>query len=478
MARILLSFSAHLYFEGSFQLGCFYSGLIKAMKDEGNELLIMNSAEFLHNSWNCMAQNLPTYFNKENIVTTVKNFNPDLVITFNHCIPIEVEEACNCPIIIWDVDSVDYLSDKSYIKSHIDRYTFFDLSKDGAQQAVKQLGAKPDKVHVVRAATSIQAQSSIIEQNIAFIGNPFYCPAKIMPLLQTEDIEMVRAATNTMAADFNADPRTIIPAQDLAKLEKYMPLGQLKALFSGQERITVLNSIADLDLRIWGPSSWLDIAPYLPRVAMSYNKAPAYSLEHNQHIYNSSKICLSIAHAQATDGFPWRIMDIMASNGCLVSDYHSGINDFVKDYIDLPMFTDSYGARNLCKELLSNETLRNEIVTASQKCIEDKGRWHHRFKEIEDIMSVPLLAQSKPISANTPAPIHIRKVDNLKARYTVYQNTLTNIAQIVPTPLLHFGYKVLHVLFNFRLDQQIISEVKFRSTSKKTLRNLILRWTH
>lgn len=259
MARVLLSFSAHLYFQGSFQLGCFYSGLVDAMSEQGNEVMVINSAEFLHNSWNSMRQNLPGYFAKKDIIDRVKTFDPELVIAFNHSIPIEVEEACHCPIVIWDVDSVDFLSDKDYIRSNIDKYTFFDLSRDGAHQTVKQLGAKPGNVHVIRAATAIKAEKKPIQQNIAFIGNPFFCPPGTLQLMQNEDIGMVRDAVYKMAEDFNTDPRTILPPETLARLERYLSLGQLKSLFSGQERVTTLNNVADLGLQVWGPSSWLNV---------------------------------------------------------------------------------------------------------------------------------------------------------------------------------------------------------------------------
>ncbi|WP_197064419.1 glycosyltransferase, partial [Aeromonas enteropelogenes] len=116
-----------------------------------------------------------------------------------------------------------------------------------------------------------------------------------------------------------------------------------------------------------------------------------YTLKHNQDIYNRSRVSVSISHSQAAEGFPWRVFDIMASNSCLLSDKRQGIADFTKGYVDIPMFSDPFEARKLAKALLGSENLRNQIIQGSNACIEDKGRWHHRFRDIGEAVGVSLI---------------------------------------------------------------------------------------
>ena len=111
----------------------------------------------------------------------------------------------------------------------------------------------------------------------------------------------------------------------------------------------------------------------------------------NQDIYNASRVCLSVAHAQAQDGFPWRIMDIMASNGCLLSDRKAGLSAFTKGYVDLPMYDTPVEAKELAQRLLKDEVWRRELVEGSQRCIAEKGLWKHRFRDMQDQLGVPLL---------------------------------------------------------------------------------------
>ncbi|MGL6262484.1 hypothetical protein ACSZMC_00670 [Aeromonas jandaei] len=52
MAKVLLCFSSHLFIDGGFKLISYYEGLIKELKKCGNQVMVVNSAEFLNKSWN------------------------------------------------------------------------------------------------------------------------------------------------------------------------------------------------------------------------------------------------------------------------------------------------------------------------------------------------------------------------------------------------------------------------------------------
>ena len=87
---------------------------------------------------------------------------------------------------------------------------------------------------------------------------------------------------------------------------------------------------------------------------------------------------------------------ISVSKSGLVSKYSSKgqrvsrLSEFTKGYVNIPMYNDAFEARDLCKKILNDEVYRKEIVEGSQKCIEEKGRWYHRFKEIEEVINVKL----------------------------------------------------------------------------------------
>lgn len=92
------------------------------------------------------------------------------------------------------------------------------------------------------------------------------------------------------------------------------------------------------------------------------------TLKENQDIYNSAKIGISVGHLQAKSGFQWRILDIMASNACLVSDYQSDFDVLFPTNL-FPVYHNPYEAREMCKVLLEDEDLRKKIVIGCQKYV-------------------------------------------------------------------------------------------------------------
>ena len=53
---------------------------------------------------------------KEHVLESIKNFDPDLVISFNNSSVEGIENAVNCPIAFWDADSFQFFNDKDKIK--------------------------------------------------------------------------------------------------------------------------------------------------------------------------------------------------------------------------------------------------------------------------------------------------------------------------------------------------------------------------
>lgn len=54
------------------------------------------------------------------------------------------------------------------------------------------------------------------------------------------------------------------------------------------------------------------------------------------------------------------------------------------------MFSSPYDARALCKKLLQEPALRQELVEASNLFIEKHGRWENNFKNLEELLGFPL----------------------------------------------------------------------------------------
>ena len=126
---------------------------------------------------------------------------------------------------------------------------------------------------------------------------------------------------------------------------------------------------------------------YFPEVFLCYNNKQVYSLKDNEEFYNSAKISLNTKSIQATNGFSFRVCDILASNACLVTEKCDDLN-ILFPKVGIPTFTSPAEAREQCKRLLENENLRIEIVNAAHETIDKNFRFKQVLDNLEDITNM------------------------------------------------------------------------------------------
>ncbi len=79
----------------------------------------------------------------------------------------------------------------------------------------------------------------------------------------------------------------------------------------------------------------------------AFNPQELTSKESLEDIYNSSKVNINVSHAQARGGLPWRVFDVMATNGVLVSDYQEDLELLFGSEIKIPIYHSPSEARQL-----------------------------------------------------------------------------------------------------------------------------------
>ena len=122
MAKILLSFFSGIRHDNEYKIGVFYEGLSNALKRNGNDVLQLVTSDFLPTPWG--GNNKSSIYHKKYVTNSIKKFNPDLIISFNNSLVDGVEKAFDCPIIIWDSDSLKYFNNKNQLLKNKDRYIF------------------------------------------------------------------------------------------------------------------------------------------------------------------------------------------------------------------------------------------------------------------------------------------------------------------------------------------------------------------
>lgn len=388
MANIFISFYNPIDdFSGEPKILSFYESMINGLSEAGNNLLIhMTSLGF------CEFPAAPAEFKSR-----VVSFNPDLCIFFNNAC-YDCTGFLDCPILVYEADSVQLYSNKNRIMANPSRYKFAVGQEISVENVRTMLNVDARNIIKVPLFTEVQAKPTKLKHNICFIGSKFFCaPRDWSPykrFIHTHPTFEEKQQYVTLLHEFKENP--LIPESEFWEKHPGVPSSiranfnfiELYTCLSDFVRTSVLSSVADLGLGLYGSRAWETDLNNNPDLMMNFRPELVYSLSHNENIYNSSKIGINIPHIQSREGFAWRLLDIMASNACLVNEYRPGIHDRLGSFV--PTYSSPYEAREVCKRLLENENLRADIVAQSNELVERKFRFRHILPVLESFTGVKL----------------------------------------------------------------------------------------
>lgn len=369
------------------KLPAFYETFIRALEKTGNELLVYVSSDFGINY-----EKMP-----EKLLKEIKEFNPELCILFNNTF-YDISRKVDCPIVIYEVDSPLYYSNKKQLRRSVSRYKFV-ISQDESRQQLRDFyGVRDLNIFQAPFFTEVLPEDKPIKHNISFIGTNFYSSKNLnlynLFVKENPTIEETNQFIKILEYVDNhpfVTPFELVSLFDIKseKIKAHLKPERMVALMSGYNRVKTLSAVADLGLGLYGTKNWAIDSYNEPYLILNYISEPVYSIKHNQDIYNSSKIGININHKQVISGFSWRVCDILASNACLVTEYKPNIQKYFAS-ANIPMFTNPYEARELCQKILKNENLRKDIVEASQELINSSFRFEHTKKLLEEFLDVNL----------------------------------------------------------------------------------------
>lgn len=414
MAKVAIFHSSGIFYNGVWQTVCFYEGLINSLVEQGNDVLQFVTNDFLARAWNGTNTTRHAGY-KTQIHKALKEFNPDLVITLNNSCIEGIEECLDCPIALWDADSPPFFNDKDTIKRNPARYHFLAFADSGIESYKKYFNADPSRIFKVPNATAVQSDMAEKKYNISFIGTCFGTPISLshmMSINPKKTLDLVRICDGKSEKDIAA----ILQAEGYS-LDELKPTDVLFCR-SRQNRLDILSAIHPLGVKIFGDQTWWDTYQSSFDIAMSYDDRLVFSLAHNASIYNRSNIAINISHGQAVTGYPWRVLDVMASDAALISDFKSELVADFQSKVPLQLFNTPLEAYELCKKVLQEPSLRQDIVKSSQEAINQGYRWHHRFRDLEQIFGISLLSLDKS-STHVRFKIAVSDMDAITAHTVV-----------------------------------------------------------
>ncbi|MDD4519434.1 MAG: hypothetical protein PHI50_00920 [Alphaproteobacteria bacterium] len=369
MTKILFSVLSNITSRKKGTLDSFFQNFVDSLTQNGNEVFLFLSNDYIKVSKNNVACYL---YNKENLIEKVNHFKADLIITPNHEIPLDILENTSCPILVYTADSPAYFRHKDYLKKNKERYFFMHGGWNNIFPALlKEIyDIKEERNFYIGHTTNVQADpNATIKRNIGFIGWPGIAVNTLIHSKTQE--EFIHTINEMEKQGINSIAYTQIKTSNI--------------------RIKVLDAIQDLGLEVFGiPNNFIPCGGYSWELMKCFNFKQVLTTKENEEILNSSLISPNLYNYQAPNGLSWRVSDVMASNAALISPPK---DDFkrLSPYIDIPTYETPAECRDLCQKLLKDTIWRKELVEGSQKAINEFCRPIHTLEKIEKFMNVKLV---------------------------------------------------------------------------------------
>ncbi|NCB49130.1 MAG: glycosyltransferase family 1 protein [Alphaproteobacteria bacterium] len=408
MTKILFSVLSNVASRRKGLIDSFFQNFIDSLTQNGNEVFLFLSNDFIKSS----KDNVVHYFyDKEDLINKVNHFSPELIITPNHEIPLDILENTSCPILVYTADSPAYFRNKKYIKENKDRYFFMHGGWNNIFPAIlKEIyDIKEEQNFYIGHTTNVQADpNAIIKRNIGFIGFIGWPGIAVNTLIHSKTQEEFIHTINEMEKQgIDSIAYTQIKTSNI--------------------RIKVLDAIQDLGLEVFGiPNNFIPCGGYSWELMKCFNFKQVLTTKENEEILNSSLISPNLYNYQAPNGLSWRVSDVMASNAALISPPKDDLKK-LSPYIDIPTYETPSECRDLCQKLLKDTLWRKELVEGSQKAINEFCRPIHTLEKIEKYMGIDLIHKTMSSKASnssyklTPFKKHKKKkISWTQIKYKIY----------------------------------------------------------
>jgi len=382
MSNILLLF----YFPSENRsIPCFYDQFAKAFEKKNHKVLLVNN----------FIPNQPREQINEYLIQKISDFNPDLIIAFNHIINQKIYEKTNCPVIAFEADTIEVFANSNLMEKYQDRLYLGILNKNRKTIVKEKLRwLKDDKILVIKSSTMLKPEKLNQDINISCIATligisneNIICKNLIKNINNKNYLDKFKLIHAKAIENWND-----INDNDLKYLEcTYEEFFHFMSFYS---RLYILDNLASLGLHVYGKFVSLESIINLRDLFFSLKQDSILSISENQNLYNRSKLSVNVHFAHNIKKpeysvYSWRVCDIMATASCLVSTECPALDQDFGKWIKIPQFSNRHEAYNLCKKLLMEENYRKDIVAGSQLAIKEGGfTFDNRVKEIEEFFNL------------------------------------------------------------------------------------------
>ncbi len=406
MAKIIVSAYSNVTWTKEQYHDSFVEGFIRALRRCGNDVLAFNLRNINEEQFgNSLRKDLI----KEKVYKSIKEFSPDLIISFNNSLPgDQILEITDCPVAVYSADVPMLYASRDMIKSKIERYYFLNTTHI-IEAAVRDVfKPRDDHMFLFGQATDMRKMDIPQTKDIMYIGSlPNYSGTIINYFVAVdgniEDSEQKNKIKNNFfkafdemkETDFTTDIMFDFPGWSVKPKMSNWAQYNAVCLAACTKKFAILSELTEFDLEIHGyPWNWPHAMQYNYELFRCFDYNLSVTLEQNCKNFNKSKLALNLPNATEKEGFSWRVADILATNAVLLTKKSKTLEEMFYGYIDFPMYESASDAKVLARKLLNDKNWRDELVLASNQMIEDKCRFESKFRDMESMLGLSLINEN------------------------------------------------------------------------------------
>lgn len=172
---------------------------------------------------------------------------------------------------------------------------------------------------------------------------------------------------------------------------------QVQNLISNEARIAMTERLSIAGLALYGNDQWLAASAFYPKILGYFHSGKVISSHKDvMQIYNSSKICINVPQVQTGSALPYRVIDILASDALLVTEFHSESDLFAMFGKDCPvlMYRNVNDLVSICDHYLLHEDERLSLVQRCNALVEKGFSFKDRCLDLIAIVNLDCVSDS------------------------------------------------------------------------------------
>lgn len=325
------------------------------------------------------------------IIKSLTEFAPDLIFSLNRAgLTAEVMNATKASIASWYIDNPDrFPGELRQFAKNEKVYCATRFQMDWLRLKHPEVS----NLHYLPFCTDdtiFRPDANLPESSkcdVSFVGT-LWDPAPFLEwTTQLNNTDEDRAFILNGMKEYQQNYLSDFPerlAQRLQTENHVQVKNYLNDFLSSRRRLAVLDRLSDLQLEIYGNSTW-DLQTLLRGDALyqSFRLKPLETPEQLSALYRRTRVAISIAHQQAQTGFPIRVFDIFASGTPLVSDPHAEIDELFGEGLYLKSISPEAYSENV-RRLLADKALAKKMSETALNEVRSRHTFMHRLGTIQE----------------------------------------------------------------------------------------------